>query len=70
LAAARRTHLELIDAVDDVFRTGDSDTPLELELALAGAITSAASPTALRTQGLKEKILVGAEGLEPPACSL
>jgi hypothetical protein len=58
LAAARRAHLELIDAIDDVFRAGDGDTPLEPELALAGALTSPASPTALRAQGLKEKILV------------
>jgi hypothetical protein len=55
LAAARRAHFELIDAVEDVFRAGDDDLPLDPELALAGATRD---PTAPRVQGLKDKILV------------
>ena len=65
LASARRAHLELIDAIDEVFRTGDEDAPLEPELALAGATRSPTTPTAPRVQGLKEKTMVEAKGLEP-----
>ena len=67
LAAARRAHLELIDAVEAVFRAGDGDTPLEPELALASATRGRTPPTSPRAQGLKEKILVGGgEGTRTP----
>lgn len=63
---ARRTEADLVDAVEDVFRTADDDTPPEQELALAGATPA----TVHAAQGLKEKTMVGAEGLEPPTPSL
>jgi len=58
LAAARRAHLELMDAVEDVFRSGDDDMPLDPELVLAGAIRAPTIPKATRVQGLKEKTMV------------
>ena len=63
---ARRNEADLIDAVEDVFRAGEDETPPGPELALAGA----ARATAHVAQGLKEKTMVGAEGLEPPTTAL
>ena len=57
---------ELVDAVEEVFRAGNHDTPPEAELALARGRPA----TAHVAQGLKEKTMVGAEGLEPPTPSL
>jgi site-specific DNA recombinase len=58
LAAARRAHLELMDAVEAVFRPRDDDMPLDPELALAGAARTPTTPAATRVQGLKEKTMV------------
>ena len=58
LAAARRAHVNLIDAVEDVFRSADDDVPLGPGLALAGAARAPTTPAATCVEGLKEKILV------------
>ncbi len=68
-AAALRAGAELIVAVDEVFRTAAEDPSDEPELAHAGARHGPA-PTVRIAQGLKEKTMVGAEGLEPPTPSL
>lgn len=61
---ARRNEADLFDAIEDVFRSDDGgDPPTEPELALAGAAVH-------KVEGLKEKTMVGAEGLEPPTSSL
>ena len=66
-AATRRAEADLVDAVEDVFRAGRDDTTHEPELALAGAgLRSNPAPTVRTAQGLKEKTMVGDEGLEPP----
>ena len=61
---ARRAEAELIDAVEDVFQTEGGEPPPEL--ALAGATPA----TAHVAQGLKEKTMVGAKGLEPLASAV
>jgi len=63
---ARRTEADRIDVIDDILRTDDEDTPSEPELVLAGSAPS----TVHAAQGLKEKTMVGAEGLEPPTSAL
>jgi hypothetical protein len=50
-----------------VFRAGDDNTPHKPELALTGAVFA---PTVRTAQGLKERKMVGAEGLEPPTSSV
>ena len=56
---ARRNEADLFDAIEDVFRSDDGgDPPIEPELALAGAAVHS-------VEGLKEKTMVGTEGLEP-----
>ncbi len=70
LAATRRAHLELIDAVEDVFRPGHKDVPLDPELALAGATRIPATPASTRGEGLKVKTMVEVKGLEPSASTL
>ncbi|MSW92153.1 MAG: hypothetical protein F2812_11175 [Actinobacteria bacterium] len=70
-AAALRAGAELIVAVDEVFRTAAEDPSDEPELAHAGARPrQGPAPTVRIAQGLKEKTMVGAEGLEPPTPSL
>ena len=55
---------DLIDAVEDAFRTEGHDPPPELALA------SNTPATVHTARGLKEKTMVGAEGLEPPTSAL
>jgi DNA invertase Pin-like site-specific DNA recombinase len=70
-AAARKAEADLTTAVDEAFRERDRQETPRSELALAGVTaTPATQATMLAAQGLKEKMMVGVEGLEPPTSAL
>jgi site-specific DNA recombinase len=71
-AAALRAEEALRSAVDEALHDhGATPDVHEPELALVGSGTSMnPSRSATSVGGLKKETMVGAEGLEPPACSL
>ena len=66
----RRAHCEIIEGVGDVLRSCEDDVALDPELALTGATRIPTTPVSTRVPGLKERPMVGAEGLEPPASAV
>ena len=67
LAASLRAEANLQVLVDDVFISDDQDTKtMGSDSASDGS--SLSNPDAHLVGGLKEKTMVGAEGLEPPTC--
>ena len=69
-AATHQAELDLGTAVDQALQERTEPTPQNRGLALAGATASKAPATVHAAQGLKEKTMVGAKGLEPLASAV
>ncbi len=68
LAATLKAEAELQDLVEGIFDAEDQNGPSRTELVLTGVDRSLSNSAPRSVQGLKEKTMVGAEGLEPPTC--
>jgi site-specific DNA recombinase len=65
LAATMKAEAELQDLVDSVFDGANKNGLARTKIALAGVDSSLSNPAPRSVQGLKEKTMVGAGGLEP-----
>ena len=68
LAATSKAEAELQTLVDGAFDSDDHERPSADEGVLALTGSSLSNPAPHSVQGLKEKTMVGAEGLEPSTC--